>query len=347
MADNTARGRFVWHELMTPNTAGAHEFYLKTLGWKRQPWEQDSSYSMFAAPSGPLGGSVELRDGPPSWVPYVAVADVDATVEHAARLGGGIQTASTPIGSGSRYAVVADPQGGTFGIYSSSADAGPETPPRQGEFSWHELATTDNRAAFDFYRALFAWDKISEFDMGPMGIYLIFGRNGTQLGGMFNKGDMGKAGAAYWVSYVRVQDVHETVEKVAAARGSLVNGPMEVPGGDWIAQFMDPYGALFAAHVLAVDVKPVKKAARNKERAAAKASKRPPRKVAKKAAKKAGRKKAAKTKRSAAKKRPVARKRAAKKRSVAKKKRAAGKTRSAAKSKTRAKAAKRKKTRRR
>jgi hypothetical protein len=333
---------------MTPNTAGAREFYSAALGWKVQPWEQDSSYVMFVAPSGPLGGSVESRDGPPNWVPYVAVADVDATVEQATGLGGRIQTASTPIGSAGRYAVLADPQGGTFGIYSSSADAGTETAPRHGEFSWHELAATDNRAVFDFYRALFAWDKISEFDMGPMGIYLVFGRNGAQLGGMFNKEDMGKAGAAYWVGYVRVQDVHETVEKVVAARGSLVNGPMEVPGGDWIAQFIDPYGALFAAHVLAVDVKPAKKAARKTKPIAAKAAQRPPRKATKKAAKKnARKKKAAKTKRSAAKKRPVARKRAAKKRSVAKKKRSAGKKRPVAKSKTRAKAAKRKKAKRR
>ena len=55
MADKTARGRFVWHELNTPDTAAAHAFYGKTLGWKSQPWEQDPSYSMFAAGSGPLG----------------------------------------------------------------------------------------------------------------------------------------------------------------------------------------------------------------------------------------------------------------------------------------------------
>ena len=30
MADSSARGRFVWHELMTPNGAGAHEFYKQS-----------------------------------------------------------------------------------------------------------------------------------------------------------------------------------------------------------------------------------------------------------------------------------------------------------------------------
>ena len=34
MADKTARGRFVWHELVTPDTSAAHAFYTKTLPWK-------------------------------------------------------------------------------------------------------------------------------------------------------------------------------------------------------------------------------------------------------------------------------------------------------------------------
>ena len=26
----------------------------------------------------------------------------------------------------------------------------------------------------------------------------------------------------------------------------MINGPMEVPGGDWVVQAMDPQGAMFA-----------------------------------------------------------------------------------------------------
>jgi predicted enzyme related to lactoylglutathione lyase len=28
----------------------------------------------------------------------------------------------------------------------------------------------------------------------------------------------------------------------------VINGPMEVPGGDWIVQGLDPQGAMFALH---------------------------------------------------------------------------------------------------
>ena len=258
MADSTARGRFVWHELMTPNGAGAHEFYKKTVGWNTQAWEHDKSYVMFVGPNGPLGASIESRDGAPQWIPYVGTDEVDATVQEATRRGGGVTKPTASIADGGTYAVLTDPHGATFGVHRGPASQQPPpvAPPKHGEFSWHELATTAQPgAAFEFYSALFGWEKLSEFDMGPMGIYLIFGRDGTQLGGMFNKGDMGKPGPAYWVSYVRVKNVHDTIGQVKSARGALLNGPMDVPGGDQIAQFTDPHGAFFAGHTLAVDVK--------------------------------------------------------------------------------------------
>ena len=253
MADKTLHGRFVWHELMTPETAGAHDFYSRVLGWKTQPWDQDPSYSMFAGPSGPLGGSVSEPTGTPRWLPYVGTSDIAQTVERAEALGGRVLENVKTMPNGGKYARLADPQGAAFGVYWSEARPGGETAPKRGEFSWHELVTTDYKAGLDFYAALFGWERIDEHDMGPLGTYLIFGRDGVPKGGMFNKPpDM--AGPPAWLGYVRVKDVNRVVTKVKAARGSLVHGPMEVPGGDWIAQFLDPYGAMFAVHAVAADV---------------------------------------------------------------------------------------------
>src|SRR5690606_1158155 len=50
-------------------------------------------------------------------------------------------------------------------------------------------------------------------------------------------------------------DLAGTIEKLKAAHGSLLVEPMEVPGGDWIAQVLDPHGAAFALHIFAADVK--------------------------------------------------------------------------------------------
>ena len=45
-----------------------------------------------------------------------------------------------------------------------------------------------------------------------------------------------------------VPDVDAAVEKVKELGGQVLNGPMEVPGGDKVAQCCDPQGAAFALH---------------------------------------------------------------------------------------------------
>jgi predicted enzyme related to lactoylglutathione lyase len=352
MADNTVRGRFVWHELMTPDTSGAHAFYSKVVGWKTQAWEQDPSYQMFAAGSGPLGGSVAQPTGTPHWLHYVGTSDIDATVAAAKSRGGSVTKEITSMPNGGRYAVLADPQGAAIAVYQHAGDSTKESPPKRGEFSWHELATSDWRAAIDFYSAVFGWEKMAEHDMGDMGKYVLFGSNGVQRGGMFNK-PAEMPGGPSWLGYIRVKDVNDTVKKAKGARATLVNGPMEVPGGDWIAQFVDPYGAMFAVHTLAADLKPAQPAAASaaapaaapaqpaaepakpaapkqaaakkapaKKAPAKKATKKAAKKAAKKASKKGARKKAAAkgAKRPARKAAKKASRKAGKKRSGGKKK---------------------------
>ena len=270
MADQSVRGRFVWHELMTPDTSAAHAFYSKAIGWKSQPWEEDPSYVMFAADRGPIGATVAAGDGTaPHWIPYVGTGDIGETVDLAKKHGGSLVKDITGMSSGSKYAVLKDPYGAVFGVYESAEDYGQITPPKPGEHSWHELMTSDYAGAFEFYAELFGWEKMDEHDMGEMGIYLIYGLDGVQLGGMMTFEGMPPA----WMSYVRVKDVNQTAKKVKSAGGKVTNGPMEVPGGDWIVQLADPQGAMFAVHALASSVKkPAKSAAASANGAAAPAS---------------------------------------------------------------------------
>ena len=53
-----------------------------------------------------------------------------------------------------------------------------------------------------------------------------------------------------WGYYVNVKDAKATAEVAKAAGATIINGPMEVPGGSWVAQGIDPQGAMFAIHSL-------------------------------------------------------------------------------------------------
>lgn len=64
---------------------------------------------------------------------------------------------------------------------------------------------------------------------------------------MFNK-PAEMPGPPFWLYYIMVPDVKAVVEKIKGLGGQILNGPMEVPGGDLIAQCLDPQGAAFAIH---------------------------------------------------------------------------------------------------
>jgi predicted enzyme related to lactoylglutathione lyase len=51
-----------------------------------------------------------------------------------------------------------------------------------------------------------------------------------------------------WGLYFRVSALDAAIGRVKAGGGQILNGPMEVPGGDTIANCMDPQGAAFSLH---------------------------------------------------------------------------------------------------
>ncbi len=249
------RGRFVWYDLMTTDPDAAEGFYKQVVGWGTAPWEGgEMPYTMWMNGETAVGGLMQLpaeaaaAGAPPHWLAYIATPDVDATCVLAREFGGTVIKEAIDIPEVGRFAVLADPQGAVFAAYSPASEApGHGGPPQIGEFSWHELATTDHEAAYAFYRELFGWEKTDSMDMGDMGIYQMYGRQGIPLGGMFNK-PAEMPGPSAWLYYAKVDDVHAAAERVRERGGQILNGPMEVPGGDHVVQCMDPQGAVFALH---------------------------------------------------------------------------------------------------
>jgi hypothetical protein len=251
----TNTGRFVWYELLTSDPKGAMEFYSDVVGWKTQPYET-GDYTMWVGGQGPLGGVTLLPEAakqmgaPPYWQANVQVANVDETVAKVKELGGKVYV-TEDIPKVGRFAVISDPQGAVISVFTPASDMPAHDIAKPGEFSWHELYTTDHEAAFAFYHQIAGWERLGEFDMGPMGKYLLWGREGKQLGGMMTKPkDMktpdGREVPTAWMFYVTTGELDAALERAKARGARVLNGPMEVPGGQRIVQLMDPQGAAFA-----------------------------------------------------------------------------------------------------
>jgi predicted enzyme related to lactoylglutathione lyase len=250
MAEDKPRGRFVWFDLMTTDPSKAVEFYTKVIGWGTTVWEGPTPYTMWTNSSMPLGGVMKLPEnaGPPHWLAYISTPDTDATVKQAESLGAKVLVQPTDIPTVGRFAVLADPQGAAFAVFTSSSQApGHEGQAQVGEFSWHELATREAPAALRFYQQLFGWEKTSAVDMGEAGSYQMYGRNGVELGGVYNK-PAEMPGPPAWAHYIMVDDINRTAEATKANGGQILHGPVEVPGGDLIFMGVDPQGAAFAVH---------------------------------------------------------------------------------------------------
>jgi uncharacterized protein len=247
MSNAEVLGRFVWHELLTTDTAGAAAFYPKVLPWRTAPSSMPG-YTIWMAGQTQIGGLMalpaEAGATPPHWLVYVGTPNVDTTCSQAQGLGARVVKAPADIPNVGRFAVLSDPQGATFALFTPGSGPPPGAPPAQGAFSWHELATTDVAGALRFYGQLFGWSKGPGHDMGAMGVYQIFQHGGSGVGGMCNV--QGPSTAPSWLSYVNVADSDRAVAAAKAAGGRLLHGPMEVPGGSWIAMMMDPQGGAFA-----------------------------------------------------------------------------------------------------
>ena len=249
---DSVRGQILWYELLTTDMKAAETYYSKVVGWTVTPFDgAGQPYSMFMrTPEAPAAGVMTIPEGmgfPPHWQMYVGVEKLEDAIAHITRLGGQALGPLIEVPTVGRMQTMRDPHSALFSVYEPASSQPPETERQVGEASWHELMTTDAEAAMKFYSEILGWKATETFDMGPMGKYHMFGRN-FPLGGMMNKPAELAHVPSNWGIYFRVSEINDAAGRVTAHGGQVLNGPMEVPGGDHIVNCLDPQGAAFSLH---------------------------------------------------------------------------------------------------
>ena len=246
-------GKFVWYEYMGNDLNAAVEFYSHVMGWTAEDGGMsDFAYKMVSAGEASVGGMMDIpadaraMGARPAWLGYIWVEDVDLALPKLTEAGGKVLKAPSDIPGVGRFAVVTDPYGGTFMLFRDAngnppAAVAPGTP---GTIGWHELHCDDGAKALDFYCNFFGWTKTTDFDMGPMGVYRMFRTGQGEEGGIMTR--MPQTPASFWLYYVNADALDPAVERIKDKGGEIANGPIEVPGGQWVVQALDPQGALFA-----------------------------------------------------------------------------------------------------
>ena len=252
------QGQLIWYELMTPDADASKAFYDAVVGWQiGEPVAEFQGYRMISRSDGgsaggvlPLTAEMQQHGARPTWLGYIGVDDTDAAVAAIEQAGGKTLMPAFDIPNIGRVAMVADPQGAPFYIMKPIPPEGRENE-QSDVFSvdqpqrvrWNELSTTDPDAAITFYRSQFGWGQEGDMDMGEMGKYRFIQKGATTIGAVMRKPPQLPVSA--WTYYVGVDNVDRAVDAIKSGGGQVLHGPMEIPGGEFALNAMDPQGASF------------------------------------------------------------------------------------------------------
>jgi uncharacterized protein len=110
-------GSFCWVELQTQDPAKSLAFYKAVGGFGEQHSDGMPDYTVLTKDGGMRGGvNKPPMQAPQAWVPYVQVANCDASLDKAKKLGANVLVPAMEAKGVGRFAIFADPQGGVIGI---------------------------------------------------------------------------------------------------------------------------------------------------------------------------------------------------------------------------------------
>jgi predicted enzyme related to lactoylglutathione lyase len=118
-------GAMTWNDLLTPDPAGSAKFYGDLFGWTTEEMEGSGGYRVIRNGERTNGGLMpigpQMGSTPPNWMPYFGHEDVDRLVEEVGDLGGQVFNGPLQLPSG-RIAVIGDPQGAVFAVWTGDYD---------------------------------------------------------------------------------------------------------------------------------------------------------------------------------------------------------------------------------
>ena len=129
----TDNGSIWWNELVSANPERSRDFYASVIGWtpkivaaednSRPPAPGENEYTLFMQ-SGIESAGLSKYDGKepsdpkPGWLTYIQVANVDDAVVEALKKGGKVLKAPTDAVNVGRIAIIEDPDGNSFGLFT-------------------------------------------------------------------------------------------------------------------------------------------------------------------------------------------------------------------------------------
>lgn len=212
------------------------DFYSKVFGWNYNVMPE-MDYGIVdnggAGINGGVGGTGDAPAG--SAVFYIAVEDLQATLDKIGSAGGATVMPVMEIPGIVTLAMFSDPEGNTVGLVND--DPNQEMPPSTAQpaankVTWFEIVGKDSAKLRDFYTSVFGWPV----NVMPDQDYAMVDNQGRGIGGGIGGGDQPHA-----IWYVEVEDPQAMMDKITATGGKVVS-PVTNGGMVTFGYFSDPEG---------------------------------------------------------------------------------------------------------
>lgn len=210
----------IFSDLSTYNPEETIPFYENVFGWTYY-----HSYGYYTAylNSKEVAGLYQTPDKfkqmrmPHFWMTYIAVNNVDTTVEKARTLGGIIEMTETIPGYG-KVALIRDPKGAGFTVYEGDKLKNTRTTNVPNTLVWNELHVSDIPKVIPFYEGIFNWS----FEINKHEIAHVFNHNHEHVTDILEIPNEMKGKYEYWISSFGVEDLKESQKKILENGGTLI-----------------------------------------------------------------------------------------------------------------------------
>jgi len=232
-------GKFVWHDLVTPDAQLAGKFYEQLFGWQV---EYQGQYAVVRNGNKLIAGILQVepaegREREAVWIPSVSVTDVDAAAELVKANGGMILKGPVDMEQRGRAVLISGPQRADMVLLRAKGGDPVDAEPAIGDWLWNEIWTDDPEITEAFYATVLGYDE-----MAPGDDYDVFMYQGKWRAGMRHLQD--KKEHMLWVPVVRVADPEATAQRVEELGGVVWVTPEDAPSKGNTALIGDSSGAL-------------------------------------------------------------------------------------------------------
>jgi predicted enzyme related to lactoylglutathione lyase len=235
----TYPGKFIWHDLLTPDPQSAGKFYEELFGWQI---DYQGHYAVVRHGGKLIAGILRvepaddrIRDG--VWMPSVSVADVDEAASLVEANGGKVLKGPVDMDQRGRAVLISDPQRAHLVLLSAKGGDPADAEAAIGDWLWDEIWTNDPDKTSSFYQSVLGYDEV---DLGDK--YDVFIHQGEWRAGMRHVGD--EKEYRLWMPVVRVADPMAIAQRVSELGGVVWVAPDEAPSDGNTALIGDATGAL-------------------------------------------------------------------------------------------------------